>query len=96
MTKYLLPDFLVYFFKLSKESTTILSPPACADRSLDCQIGNGVPQYLSREIAQSLMPSNHSPKRPSRIWAGSQLIVLFSLTITSRSLDIAMYHESRA
>ena len=36
-------------------------------QSRHCQMGMGVPQYLSREMAQSTLLRSHSPNRPSRM-----------------------------
>src|SRR3989339_2111401 len=36
------------------------------------QTGKGVPQYRSREKAQSFTSRNHSPNRPSLMFSGSQ------------------------
>src|SRR3954464_14417885 len=90
MTKYVLPDFFESDFNFSIESTIVRSPSAVV------QIGSGVPQYRSRENAQSLTSRSHSPNRPSRICDGSQLMPSFSDTSVSRSFDIATYQLSRA
>src|SRR3989344_2410449 len=91
MTKYRLPEFTALFRKVFIESTTRVSEPSAV-----CQTGRGVPQYLSREMAQSFTSESHSPNRPSRIYSGSQLIFLFSFMSLSRSSDMRIYQESRA
>ena len=60
------------------------------------QSGSGVPQYRSREIAQSTLPASHSPKRPSWMWPGTQWICSFSATIESRTAVVRKYHEGFA
>ena len=55
------------------------------------QIGRGVPQNRSRESAQSTLFANHSPKRPSRMWAGCQSMVAFSASIFSLNSLVATY-----
>ena len=47
------------------------------------QTGKGLPQYRSRESAQSMLFSNHSPKRPAPISGGAQRILAFCSTIFS-------------
>src|SRR3989344_38368 len=60
ITRYALPLFFTRSFKSSTEPMT-----TCSDPSLFSQMGSGVPQYRSREIAQSLAPESHSPNLPS-------------------------------
>src|ERR1035437_605477 len=93
MTKYLLPDFFVFSFKYAMLPITSIFL-----QESQTQTGSGVPQYRSREIAQSFISRSHSPKRPSLICAGSQFISLFSAIIFSFTFlsDIRIYQESRA
>src|SRR3989338_5748955 len=93
ITKYLLPDFFVFFFNSSKLPITCFLL-----HLLHSQTGNGVPQYRSREIAQSFTSLSHSPKRPSPMCEGSQFIFLFSAINFSFIFwsDILKYQESRA
>ena len=58
-----------------------------------CQMGIGVPQYRSREMAQSTLLRSHSPKRPSLMWSGYQLIWLFCSTRSFFNAEVRMYHE---
>ena len=57
-----------------------------ASRSLT-QIGSGVPQYRSRDNAQSTLLSSHSPKRPLPVSGGCQampaLSSLFNMAMIS-------------
>src|SRR6185295_9452490 len=75
MTQYL---FLGFFAISATDPTTFFSP-----HFEHVQIGRGVPQYLSREIAQSLTSRSHSPNLPSLMYSGSQFIFSFSLTSLS-------------
>ncbi|MCX8513511.1 MAG: hypothetical protein ORN26_00320, partial [Candidatus Pacebacteria bacterium] len=52
---------------------TLISSP-----SILFHIGNGAPQYLCLDTAQSLAPSSHLPNLPSLICSGTQPILLFS------------------
>ena len=49
------------------------------------QIGSGVPQYRLRLTAQSRAPSSHLPKRPSRMWPGTQRTRRLAASIRSLS-----------
>src|SRR5208283_3401677 len=60
------------------------------------QIGSGVPQYRSRDSAQSLFSSSQLPKRPEPVSAGIQLICLFNSIILGAYFVVLMYHDSRA
>ena len=51
--------------------------------------GRGVPQYRSRDRAQSTLFSNHSPKRLSPTSGGSQPIFRFWLSISSFRVVVA-------
>ena len=59
-------------------------------------MGIGVPQYRSREIAQSTLLRSHSPKRPSRKWPGYQLISRFRATMSSLCAVVRMYQDGLA
>ena len=57
---------------------------------------SGVPQKRSRESAQSTLLRRKSPKRPSRMWSGSQLIsALFASASALWSL-VRTYQAGRA
>src|SRR3972149_11119856 len=71
----------------SPNSTTLPTASPCPHVS-HRHIGNGVPQYRSRENAQSFTCESHSPKRPSFICSGTQLTFLFRFTSSSFSDDI--------
>ncbi len=60
------------------------------------QIGSGVPQYRSREIAQSTLFSSQLPYRPCLMWSGTQFTA--SLTSSSRSFTavVRAYQADRA
>ena len=58
--------------------------------------GTGDPQKRLRLIDQSRAPSSQLPKRPSRTWAGIQLIWRFSSTMRSRMAVTRTYHELTA
>src|SRR3989344_1406814 len=68
ITKYVLPDFFVYFFNSSREPMAVTFPLA------SFQIGKGLAQKRWREIDQSRAPRSHLPKRPSFICAGNHVI----------------------
>jgi hypothetical protein len=56
------------------------------------QTGIGVPQYRSRDNAQSTLFSSQSPKRPCLMWSGYQLIVSFSRNSASLRSDVRANH----
>ena len=58
-----------------------------------CQMGMGVPQYRSREMAQSTLLRSHSPNRPSLMYSGYQLILPLPSTSWSFRADVRMYQE---
>ncbi len=60
------------------------------------QIGSGVPQYRSREIAQSLFSSSQLPKRPSPVSGGYQWICLLYAIISFAYAVVRMYQDLRA
>jgi hypothetical protein len=57
------------------------------------QTGSGVPQYRSRERAQSTLPSSHLPKRPYLMCSGCQPMPSFSRSRSSRRADVRTNHE---
>ncbi len=58
--------------------------------------GSGVPQYRSREIAQSTLFSSHLPMRPCLMCSGYQSTDSFVASRRSRSDEVAMYHDGLA
>ena len=56
----------------------------------------GVPQYRSREIAQSTLFRSHSPKRPSWKCPGYHVLYRFMATTSSLCAVLRMYHEGLA
>ena len=50
--------------------------------------GSGVPQYRSRERAQSTLPSSHLPKRPCLMCSGCHPMPSFSRRRSSRRSDV--------
>ncbi len=60
------------------------------------QMGRGVPQYRSREMAQSTLLRNHSPNLPCWMCSGCQLMSPLSATISSLYSVVRMYQEGLA
>ena len=58
--------------------------------------GSGVPQYRSREIAQSMLFVSHSPNRPSPIVGGCQSTRALRASIASRNAVVRTNHDVRA
>jgi hypothetical protein len=58
--------------------------------------GSGVPQYRSREIAQSMLFSSHSPKRPVPISGGCQSTRALRASISSLNAVVLTNHDVRA
>jgi hypothetical protein len=54
--------------------------------------GSGVPQYRSRESAQSTLFSSQSPKRPCLMVSGCQLTVSFSRSSASFCAEVRTNH----
>ena len=61
-----------------------------------CQKGMGVPQYRSREMAQSTPFLSHSPNRPSLMYSGYQLILRLLAINCSFMAVVRMYQDSLA
>src|SRR5690554_1437202 len=84
-------------------SSIALSISSCLDPTLSrcpqsshLQIGNGVPQYLFLEIAQSFTFSSQLPNLFSPTNSGNQLTVLLFSTSLSFSFVISIYHDGFA
>ena len=75
--------------KLPSTSTSVAS-------SSLIHTGNGEPQYRSREIAQSTLFDNHSPKRPLPISDGFQLTAALRAIRSSLTAVVRTNHEPRA
>jgi hypothetical protein len=85
------------FRPLSSESSA--SEPTATRRAGSAslrQIGSGVPQYRSRDSAQSTLLFSQSPYRPVLMLSGYQLV--FSFSASSRSLIwlVRMYQDGCA
>ena len=80
----------------ASSESSVSEPIAVSWRSAQRQMGSGVPQYRSRDSAQSTLFSSQSPYRPCLMWSGYQLTD--SLTSRSRSFTavVRMYQELRA
>ena len=61
--------------------------------SVQRQMGSGVPQYRSRDRAQSTLFSSQLPKRPCLMCSGCQPIRSFSRSSASRRSDVRANHE---
>ena len=53
--------------------------------------GSGVPQYRSRDRAQSTLLASHSPIRPSRMCSGCQPMVWFWATSSALRSEVRTY-----
>ena len=60
------------------------------------QIGRGVPQYRSRDSAQSTLFSSQLPYRPCLMWSGNQLTPSFTASSRSFTSVVRTYQEVRA
>ena len=58
-----------------------------------CQKGIGVPQYRSREMAQSCTFRSHSPNRPHLMWPGYQFTLSLLSSRVSLIAVVLMYQE---
>jgi hypothetical protein len=65
-------------------------------RAMFSQGGSGVPQYLSRDSAQSTLLRNQSPYRPHLIVSGYQVVCSFSRNRCALMAVVRMYHAGRA
>ncbi len=83
-------------------STSLTSRPASSESSArdpthrtwpspHRQTGSGVPQYRSRDRAQSTLLASHSPIRPSRMCSGCQPMVWFWATSSALRSEVRMY-----
>ncbi len=54
-----------------------------SSRASQIHTGSGVPQYRSREIAQSMLFTSHSPNRPDPISGGFQFTAALRAIISS-------------
>src|SRR3989304_6027861 len=74
-------------------SSSMLPTHSWWPHSRQIQIGSGVPQNRSRESAQSMLFSSHSPNRPSPTSFGYQLIfLLFSINRSLKAV-VRMYQD---
>ncbi len=80
----------------SASSSNEPSTSRCSSSASHSQTGSGVPQYRSRERAQSTLFSSHSPIRPSPISSGCQSTEALCSSSRSFTAVVRMYHESRA
>src|ERR1044071_5631518 len=83
------PDFSASSLKL---------PTASTWSALLSQIhrGSGDPQYLSREIAQSMLFVSHSPNRPDPISGGFQFMRALRVSMASLNAVVLTNHDVRA
>ena len=80
----------------SASSAKLPMTSTCAGSASQTQTGSGVPQYRSRESAQSTLFSSHSPKRPAPTSGGCQSTSRLSSSIRSFTAEVRTNHESRA
>src|SRR6187401_3541528 len=77
----------------SRRSSSTLPTERFASHVWQTQMGIGVPQYRSREMAQSLFSSSQLPNRPSPVSGGYQLIFLFPSIISAAYCVVRIYQD---